>query len=178
MTMSTEHRGSATGPDAPRWYLLQSHPRQADRAEENLQRQGFKVFHPRIRVERVRRGRPTVVEESLFANYLFIRLQRWVDNWYPLRSTRGVSRLVTFGRDPLPVADGLIDEIRRRVDEGQQPAPAFREGEHVLIAAGPFRGLDAIFKARKDEQRVLLLIELLHRQVAVAVPVGSIRRTA
>jgi transcriptional antiterminator RfaH len=159
--------------DQPRWYLIQTRPRQADRAEENLLRQGYLVYHPRFAAQRLHRGRRIEREESLFPNYLFIRLQRWVDNWYPLRSTRGVARLVTFGQDPLPVADPVIDEIRRRVDR-QHAEPAHKPGDQVRIIDGPFAGLDAIFQTEKDEQRALLLIDFLHRQVTVQLPLSSI----
>ncbi|KAA6182309.1 transcription/translation regulatory transformer protein RfaH [Thiohalocapsa marina] len=161
----------------PRWYLVQTRPRQAERAEWNLGQQGYQVFHPRLRVERLRRGRRCQVEASLFPNYLFVRLQRWVDNWYPLRSTRGVARLVSFGAEPAPVPDALIEQLRCRI--GQIPSPpALCPGEAVVIEDGPFRGLDAIFQAYDGEQRVLLLIELLRRQVRVKLPLGDIRRVA
>ena len=32
--------------------------------------------------------------EPLFPGYLFIRLDSTHDNWYPIRSTRGVNRVV------------------------------------------------------------------------------------
>ena len=56
---------------------------------EHLERQGYCVFHPRLHVEQLRRGRPVVVEQALFPDYLFIRLQAGVDNFGPVRSTRG-----------------------------------------------------------------------------------------
>ncbi|NCA69360.1 MAG: transcription/translation regulatory transformer protein RfaH [Sphingobacteriia bacterium] len=174
--MTTEIDAEAAT-SVPRWYLVQSRPRQAERAELNLAQQGYQVFHPRMQVERVRRGRRVLVEESLFPNYLFILLQRWVDNWYPLRSTRGVARLVSFGQEPLPVPDALIDEIRRRA-EGLASQPVLEVGEPVQIIAGPFHGIDAIFKAHQGEQRVQLLIELLHREVCVTLPLENIQRIA
>jgi transcriptional antiterminator RfaH len=169
---------SGIGTDAlAQWYLVQSKPRQAERAEANLVHQGYSVFHPRLMVERIRRGRRVTVEESLFANYLFIRLRRWVDNWYPLRSTRGVSRLVGFGQGPLPVEDRLIEEIQRRLAVAPTES-ALSPGQQVRIVEGPFRGLDAIFKAHQGERRAQLLIELLRRQVTVSLPIADIRRSA
>ena len=50
----------------PHWYLVQARPRQAALAVEHLERQGYCVFHPRLRVEQLRRGRPVVVEQALF----------------------------------------------------------------------------------------------------------------
>jgi transcriptional antiterminator RfaH len=167
----------STAADRPRWYLVQSRPRQAERAEFNLRNQGYTVYHPRLSVERVRRGRRLCCEESLFPNYLFIRLQRWVDNWHPLRSTRGVARLVGFGNEPQPVDDALIDDIRCRLSE--RPAePALKPGQPVRIVEGPFRGLDAIFQTYDGEQRVCLLIELLHRQARLTLPLTGIRKYA
>lgn len=162
---------------APRWYLVQSRPRQAERAAANLVRQGYSVFHPQVTVERIHRGRRLVVEESLFPNYLFIRLSRWVDNWYPLRSTRGVARLVSFGREPLPVQDAMIAEIQRRLD-ARPTQVDLSPGQKVEIIEGPFRGLEAIFKIHQGERRVQLLIELLHRQVTLTIPIADIRRLA
>jgi len=42
----------------PHWYLVQARPRQAALAVEHLDRQGYCVFHPRLHVEQLRRGRP------------------------------------------------------------------------------------------------------------------------
>ncbi|MFB1488249.1 MULTISPECIES: transcription/translation regulatory transformer protein RfaH [unclassified Thiocapsa] len=162
---------------APQWYLVQAKPRQAERAEVNLVQQGYSIFHPQLMIERIRRGRRVTVEESLFPNYLFISLRRWVDNWYPLRSTRGVARLVSFGREPLPVDDAMIEEIRRRI-EARPAQPSFSPGQKVEIIEGPFRGLDAIFKIHQGERRAQLLIELLHRQVTLTIPIADIRRSA
>ena len=113
----------------------------------------------------------------MFPNYLFIQLNRWGDNWYPIRYTRGVARLVSFGEQPLPVADALIGEISRRIAQ-RGIEPAFRPGERVELFDGPFRGLDAIFAAQRDGARVILLIELLQRQLRVTVPAGAVRRVA
>ena len=176
-TIAEAQQPSRSGQGKPRWYLIQSRPRQADRAQENLSRQGYTTFQPRFSASHVRRGRRVQAETELFPNYLFIRLNRWSDNWYPVRSTRGVARMVTFGRDPLPVADELIEAIRNRIAQ-RQIEPTFKPGEPVELIDGPFAGLDAVFAAEHDEERVVLLIELLHRQLRVTAPVSSIRRRA
>lgn len=163
--------------ERPRWYLVQSRPRQAERAEFNLRNQGYVVYHPRLSVERIRRGQRLCCEEPLFPNYLFIRLQRWVDNWHPLRSTRGVARLVGFGGEPRPVDDALIEDIRHRLSR-QAAEPALEAGQTVRITDGPFRGLDAIFQSYDGEQRAILLIELLHCRSRLNLPLSAVRRRA
>ena len=169
--------GSDAEAGQARWYLVQSRPMQAARAAENLARQGYSVFYPMIQEQRVRRGRRVSVESALFPNYLFIRLRRWVDNWYPLRSTRGVLRLVSFGDEPLPVPEAIVDGIRERL-ESRVAHALLEPGEAVDIVEGPFLGVDAIFQAHKDEDRVLLLIEMINRQARVSLPISAVRKRA
>ena len=155
------------------WYLVQCKPRQDERAEENLDRQGYESFRPLCRRERLVRGALQLQNESLFPGYLFIRLAADA-NWAPLRSTRGVSRLVSFGGMPMPVADELVAELQRRI---QPAAPSvLQPGDRVCITAGSFAELDAIFLAMDGEERVVLLMSLLHRNHRLSLPLASIRK--
>jgi transcriptional antiterminator RfaH len=162
---------------APVWYLLQCKPRQEARAEENLQRQGYLSFHPQWRREVLSGGRRRLVHESLFPGYLFIQLHA-DSNWAPLRSTRGVIRLVGFNGQPLPVADSLIEALRWRVSaHNRQPElPVLQSGEKVRISDGPFAELEAVFHCMNGEQRAILLLNLLNRQQQVQLPLSSIRK--
>ena len=94
------------------WYVIHTKPRQEQRALENLQRQGFEAWLPMIELEKVRRSRLTRVTEPMFSRYLFIRLDTTQTNWSPIRSTLGVSKLVSFGNVPAAVPDALIDMLR------------------------------------------------------------------
>lgn len=144
-----------------RWYLLQSKPNQAARALEHLQRQAYPCFLPLRQVERVVRGRRQQTEEPLFPNYLFIQLDDVHDNWMPIRSTRGVSRLVGFGGQPLPVPDAVIEQLRQRM---MPPDNLLQPGDRVRINNGSFAEIEAIFLAHDKDERVLLLINLLQRE--------------
>lgn len=155
------------------WYLIQSKPRQVERAEDNLRNQGYGVYLPRCGVERLQRGRRVICREPLFPNYLFIRLDRWSDNWHPIRSTRGVSRLVTFADRPAVVEDDLIDAIRERLSE-QDARPLLTPGTRVRIVDGCFRGFEAIFQTYDGNERAVLLIEFLYRQSRLTVPLHAV----
>jgi transcriptional antiterminator RfaH len=159
--------------DSPaRWYLIQTKPRQEARAEEHLQRQQFECYRP-LRPEDGKKRTPS--EEALFPGYLFIRMDQVHDNWYPIRSTRGVSRIVTFGGHPVPVQDELIEQIRVRL---ATPAPRheFRQGEAVLIKAGEMCDIEAIFLTRDGDERAVILLNLLQREQKVILPISSLSR--
>ena len=94
------------------WFVVHTKPRQEQRALENLQRQGFAAWLPMLSVEKFRRGRLEKVVEPMFSRYLFIQLDKVSSNWSPIRSTMGVSKLVTFGNQPAAVPPDIVDALR------------------------------------------------------------------
>lgn len=151
--------------------MVQCKPQQDERAEENLMRQGFGCSRPVCRRERMLRGKRQIIEESLFPGYLFIHMPVG-SNWAPLRSTRGVARIVAFGGRPLAVADDLIETLQSRVNT--QLISQFTPGEHVVIKDHGFEGVESIFMAMEGDERVILLINLLNRQQQISLPLASI----
>ncbi|MFM2051874.1 MAG: transcription/translation regulatory transformer protein RfaH [Pseudomonadota bacterium] len=107
------------------WYLIHTKIRQERVALENLERQGFECFLPQIQVKKLRQSTLQVVQEALFPRYLFIRLDTSQEgqNWAPIHSTLGVSRLVTFGNVPAKIADGLVALIRTQTQSGEVVSP-------------------------------------------------------
>ncbi|MCE0731247.1 MAG: transcription/translation regulatory transformer protein RfaH [Pseudomonadota bacterium] len=161
----------------PRWYAIQCKGGESFRATENLVNQGFEVFHPVLEVQKKRRGKLTWVVEPLFPYYLFIRLDRLVSNWRPIRSTRGVLKLVSFGETPIAVDDALVETLREKGSERDQDANLyFHAGEAVQITDGPFKELQAVFESHKGEERAIVLLNLLHRQQRLEMPVANLRR--
>lgn len=156
------------------WYLLQCKPKQDERAEEHLQRQGYACFRSTYRRERVLRGQRRVISESLFPGYLFIQLSLQ-DSWGPLRSTRGVSRVVGFGGQPLPIRDALIDELQER-DSQAIVTTLLRHGDTVRITEGPFSDLEAVFLAMDGEERVLLMMNFLQREQHISLPLAGVNK--
>lgn len=152
----------------PHWYLIQTKPRQDIRAEDNLRRQHFECYRP-IKPSAAAAGK---LDEALFPGYLFIRLDRQMDNWYPIRSTRGVARVVAFGSEPTPVRDELIEQLRQRLatEASSAGAPRFEPGDRVQLIDGSFRDMEAIFVSNDGVKRSVILLNLLQREQRVSVP--------
>ena len=153
------------------WYLVQCKPRQDERAEENLQRQGYQCSRPACRRERQLRGQMQYVHESLFPGYLFIHMPEGA-NWAPLRSTRGVARVVAFGGRPLAVSHELVAQLHDRADT--HIITAYKPGDKVTILDQGFAGIESIFMTMDGEERVILLINLMNRQQQISLPLASI----
>ena len=145
------------------WYLIHTKIRQELLALENLQRQGYLCYLPMIRVERLRRKILHVDREPLFPRYLFIRLQHspQSQSWAPIRSTLGVTRLVSFGMRPAKLDDTLVEQIQQRIAQTDVVRQRFEAGETVRINAGPFKGIEAVFQLAAGMDRVVVLFELM-----------------
>jgi len=133
---------------------------------------------PQIHVEKLRRGQLRVVREALFPRYLFIRLDTGLDaqSWWPIRSTLGVSRLVTFGQTPAKVDEDLIDQLRLKTNTTEVQLRHFAPGEQVVVTEGPFVGVEAIYQMADGEGRVMLLLDILSKPVKMTVSPASIRK--
>lgn len=165
---------SATQQPAKAWYLVQCKPRQDSRAEEHLQRQGFTCYRPKLTHEVLHRGKVQHVDSSLFPGYVFLRLSHDED-WGPLRSTRGVSRIVRFGAHAAVIPDHLLQELKNH-EQNFKPAKPLARGDRIRITEGPFADIEAIFLTMDGDQRVVLLMHLLHREQRVRVALTQIRK--
>ena len=156
-----------------RWFAVCCKPRQELVAQENLLRQGFHVYLPRIRLQRRRRGQWLDVIEALFPRYIFLRIDPLMSSIAPVRSTRGVVGLVRFGGQPAVVADEIMDTLLQREDAHsslhQDDRPLFSAGEPVRLVEGPLAGMEGVFVQEDGEKRVIVLLELLGKANKVRV---------
>lgn len=163
------------------WYLVHTKPRQEKCALTNLEQQGYECYLPTMSCERLKEGVLTILDEPLFPRYLFIRLGHGdaAKSWAPIRSTRGVSRLVKFGLEPSKVDDDLIDLLKARESiANDTPERLFVAGDKVRLTSGPFAGIEGIYQMAEGERRVMVLIELMSKRVAVRVAPASLRKAS
>ena len=158
------------------WFLLQTKVRQEQRAAENLERQNVESFCPMIRVEKISRGRRTEVQDVLFPGYLFVQLGESSVSTTAIRSTRGVSHLVTSAGAPIKVPQGLVEQLRNRVTSHAEliMSQLPKSGAKMQVIDGPFKGLNAIFSEPDGNSRAIVMVTLLSQQVKTSMPFASL----
>jgi transcriptional antiterminator RfaH len=163
----------ATEPDMPSWYAVQTHPKQENRAESNLQAWNVETFFPKIRDCRFNEftGEPSYFVKPLFPGYLFARFG--LDNLlHKVRFTRGVHSVVCIGIEPAPVDDRVIEIIAAQIDAKGFVKIGFgvEPGAKVAIQAGPFKGLTGIFEREASAvDRIKILLDCVCFQARVEV---------
>ncbi len=161
------------------WYVIHTKPRQESRALQNLSTQGYECYLPEIKRKKLTRGSIGIVSEPLFPRYLFIRLDdtHTGKSWGPIRSTLGVSKLVSFGGNPTKAPPELIDALKQHAKGiNTIPQNLYQPGERLLITSGPFSGIEGVFQLDDGESRAMLLIDILSKTTEIRVPLSSLSK--
>jgi transcriptional antiterminator RfaH len=160
------------------WIVARIHPHKEQLALDNLTRQGFHPYCPRIR-RRIRHARRLQsVLRPLFPGYVFIRLNPEQEQWRSIASTFGVRNLIRFGERPGTVPDQFVTGLRSTEEGGAVTIPRARDsyevGEKIRMREGPFEGLIATVLSATDSERIVVLMDLLRRSVRVRVPINEV----
>ncbi len=143
------------------WMVVTTHPSREEYATQNLERQGFTVYYPRI-IKRVSHARRTYdTARPLFPSYLFVATSAaGAPRWRALLSTFGVRTLVRSGETPSLVSDDFIASLKARETEGvlRLPEKPFAVGQEIRIQGGAFDGLVCTILELRETQRIVVLM--------------------
>ena len=166
--------------DTRQWYVVHTHVKQEERANENLRSWGIETLHARLRTRRYNQftGAPTYLTQPLFPRYLFAKFNA-CEQLPKIRFTRGVHNVVCFGENPARVDEEIIDIIRERIDENGfvKTNDELKPGDKVVISAGPLRNLVGIFERQvKGSDRITILLTAIEYQGRLVVDRDLVQR--
>ena len=126
-----------------------------------------------MQVQKLRNQRVQTVTEPMFSRYLFIQLNEQTQNWGPIRSTLGVSKLVSFGPQPAKVPPEFVAFLQEAPQTTLERM--FAPGDSVQIANGPLQGLEGHYVAHDGEVRAFVLVDLLGQPQKLRITLESLR---
>jgi len=118
--------------------------------------------------------------KPLFPNYIFARIDLKLQ-YYKVKWTRGVSKILGAGDGPVPISEKIIQSIKERVgkDNLVKLEEELKEGDVVQITSGPFKELRGIFqKKMSDNGRIKILLNLIGVDVPVQISQWQIKKAA
>lgn len=158
----------------PNWYCLKVEPNREPNVSIRLALQGFETFIPRY-IDYDGRDNPV---RLMFPGYVFVLFDPDRDNWRPIGSTFGVTRLFSSTPEsPTPIRDKRLTELLQLCGDDQIwdpfPKPPKRQriypiGHVLRINAGPL-ATQIGEHLRTKEGRVTLLLHLLGKSTEVVL---------
>lgn len=166
--------------DLRSWYVIQTKPSNEHRVETNLSNQEIEVFFPKCEKFQYAQGRLVQKIKPLFPNYLFAKLD--IDtHYYKVKWTRGVSKILGVGGEPIPISEKVVLTIQERTGENNLVSldDGLVQGSVVQFTSGPFKDLMGVFDKRmSDGKRVKVLLNLIGVDVPVQVSKYQIKKVA
>jgi transcriptional antiterminator RfaH len=161
-----------------RWYVARTHALGEEKAFLNLLKQGFQPYLPRYLKRRRHARRTDWIKAPLFPRYLFVKFDIATTRWRTISSTFGIDRLICSLERPVPVPEGVVDDIKSHENASGLISLAqclsLSRGDRVQIESGAFSDMSGFFECATDDERVVVLLELLGRQVRVRVPAAAL----
>ena len=159
------------------WVLIYTKAKEEKKANENLQKQGFKTFLPLISPSTKNSVFKSLV--PVFPRYLFAQINFETDNWSSIKSSYGVSRIVMFSEKFTSIPNNIIEFMQDKLNEAgiykeDISIVDYQKGDPVSIKEGRFAGIDAIFLSKKSKDRVRLLLKLLNTTVVAEITTSDI----
>jgi transcriptional antiterminator RfaH len=156
------------------WYVAYTQPGGEDKAMFNLRRQNFEAYLPKISTTRRHARRVEQVRRPLFPRYLFVRMDLSAERWRAIHSTIGVTHLICNGDTPVPMPEMVIEEIQARESKDGVvklfDAARFHAGDAVRVTDGPLLDRTGFFESMGSESRVVILLNILGRELKVGLP--------
>ena len=94
-----------------------------------------------------------------------------------VNSTNGITRLVSFGKEPTAVPLDLVSQLMLRCDaQGKLlPPKVLKPGDQVKLTKGPFANFVAEVEKIAPDRRVWVLMDIMGGQTRVAVGAEQLR---
>ena len=158
------------------WYVAYTQPQKELLALHNLRNQGLHAYLPRYSKTRRHARRTDTVLTPLFPLYMFVKMDAAQQRWRAINGTLGIAYLLSDGEFPLVLSSAAIDAIKNRESNGivTISPPNFEKGQKVRIIDGPLAELEGCFECVDDQERVVLLMDLLGRAVRTRVEARTV----
>lgn len=170
----------STAAAAAAWFAVHTKPREEERALEFLAMKRITAFLPRLLAVHRHGSRRWQTADPLFPGYLFARFSPEPHIVATVHWTPGVRRLLWDASRPTPVPDDAVAYLQSRTTHAGviDPGTRFHPGMRVRIRRGPLVFLEGIIeRPTSRDERVRVLLELLHTRVAVEVDTDDLETT-
>jgi transcriptional antiterminator RfaH len=161
-----------------KWYVLQTRSRFEKKCFDLLLLQGITVFLPTQKQKKQWSDRIKEIESPLFPGYIFVKFEE--KDRYSILNTTGIVRFVSFGGEYASMNDKQIDALAK-IENLEKIVEVIDlelfQGQNILIASGPFKGIEAKIVRHNGKGKLLLSVEMIGKGVLLEIGRTKIEHT-
>jgi transcriptional antiterminator NusG len=157
-----------------KWYVLHTYAGHENKVASNIEKfirtealNGVvkEVKVPSVMVVEIKNGKKKEIEQKLFPNYVFIKMEMNDDVWYALKNIRGVTDFV--GRKAL--TDEEIDKFKEKGSKTLIELN-FDQGDSVVVTGGALEGYEGLVESiNYDKGIAKVLVNMFGRKTSVEI---------
>ena len=144
-----------------KWCIAQIKPNSYRSAIQNLERQGFEAFLPKMEITQRKENKFVVKNAYVFPGYMFVCFDPHSITWSKINSTYGVSKILTSNKKPSEISSDFILALKNRYEINSNPMQKekLHKGDSIKFYAGPFVDLIAKVESVDKNNRIWVLLE-------------------
>jgi transcription antitermination factor NusG len=153
------------------WYAVHTRSNFEKRVAVELGLKGIETFLPSFCEVHRWKDRKKTVEIPYFASYVFVRIEDSPEQRLDVLRTSGTVRLLGSRGEIEPIPDLEIENLQLLVESSLSACahPFLKEGSTVRVKSGPLRGIEGLLVQVKNQNRLILSLNLLARSVATEI---------
>lgn len=146
-----------------KWFIAQIKPNSYEMAVQNLERQGFETFVPKMEKTQRQNNKFIIKNVYVFPGYMFVCFNPRIINWTKINSTYGVSKILAFNNKPSEISSDLILELKNRyeINFNRYQNEKLKKGDNIKFYIGPFTDLIAKVESIEENNRIWVLLEAM-----------------
>ena len=146
-----------------KWYIAQIKQNSYRSAIQNLERQGFETFLPKMEITQKKENKFIVKNAYVFPGYMFVCFDPDIITWTKINSTYGVSKILTFNNKPSEISSDLIQDLKIRYEINSNPTQkeTLKPGDSIKFYSGPFADVIAKVESVDENNRIWVLLEAM-----------------
>jgi transcriptional antiterminator RfaH len=158
------------------WYLIYTKPSHEKKVYARFTDNNIESFLPMRKTLRTWHDRKKYINQPLFPSYVFVYLKDKKD-YYNILDTEGVLYYVKSGKEISRVSETVINNLMllsNQVNELEISEGYFQPSRQMVISTGALTGLSCEIVQYKSKQTLLVRVDLLQRNLLVAIPAESL----
>jgi transcription elongation factor/antiterminator RfaH len=170
-----------------KWYVIQTKPREEDRATFFLHEVGIEIYFPKMEIctmtclratHRQAGTKATMARKPLFPNYIFAHFDAKED-LFKVSWTKGVQKVLPKSPNPIPLDEAVIESIKSLANkDGIVRKRGFKKHDRVRVIRGPMKDIVGIFENwASDKGRVRILLDLFNYQARLELHYSLIEKS-
>ena len=146
-----------------KWFIAQIKSNSYNTAIQNLERQGFETFLPKMELTQRQKDKFIVKRVYVFPGYIFVCFDPSISSWSKINSTYGVSKILAFNNKPSEISSELIQELKARyqIDTITMQKENLQKGDSIKFYSGPFADLIAKVESVDEHKRIWVFLEAM-----------------